>query len=216
MADDSIEMSGEVGRSELEGNPTDEPAATPAEDIKIDVADGEDGEGGGIPGSSSFDSSGYSGYLYKMTRDGRWQRRWFETNGAFLTYYKSRKREKLLAALSLPQVGEIDLKKYAPNEEKKPGTFTMELQARVYTLRARNDEEAMLWIKILRKIKASKPDELSTTLSPLGAAAANDFRDSVFDSRGSAASDASSTRSTSAASTAGWDKQSKSKCCPCF
>jgi hypothetical protein len=22
-----------------------------------------------------------SGYLYKKTRDGRWQRRWFETNG---------------------------------------------------------------------------------------------------------------------------------------
>jgi hypothetical protein len=29
-----------------------------------------------------------SGYLYKKTRDGRWQRRWFETNGTYLTYYK--------------------------------------------------------------------------------------------------------------------------------
>lgn len=29
-----------------------------------------------------------SGYLYKKTRDGRWQRRWFETNGVYLTYYK--------------------------------------------------------------------------------------------------------------------------------
>ena len=29
-----------------------------------------------------------SGYLHKQTRDGRWQRRWFETNGVYLTYYK--------------------------------------------------------------------------------------------------------------------------------
>lgn len=29
-----------------------------------------------------------SGYLQKKTRDGRWQKRWFETNGCFLTYYK--------------------------------------------------------------------------------------------------------------------------------
>ena len=39
-----------------------------------------------------------SGYLYKKTRDDRWQKRWFETNGVYLTYYKSRKMEKLLAA----------------------------------------------------------------------------------------------------------------------
>ena len=25
-----------------------------------------------------------NGYLYKKTRDGRWQKRWFETNGNFL------------------------------------------------------------------------------------------------------------------------------------
>ena len=38
---------------------------------------------------------------------GRWQKRWFETNGNFLTYYKSKKMTKLLAALNLPQVGDI-------------------------------------------------------------------------------------------------------------
>ena len=36
-----------------------------------------------------------SGYLHKMTRDGRWQKRWFETNGNFLTYYKSKKMTKV-------------------------------------------------------------------------------------------------------------------------
>ncbi len=38
--------------------------------------------------SVSGGESALSGYLYKKTRDGRWQRRWFETNGFYLTYYK--------------------------------------------------------------------------------------------------------------------------------
>jgi hypothetical protein len=48
------------------------------------------------------------GYLFKKTRDGKWQKRWFETNGCFLTYYK-KQGQKLLAALNLPQVGTIAL-----------------------------------------------------------------------------------------------------------
>ena len=40
--------------------------------------------------------------------------RWFETNGCFLTYYKSKKMEKLLAALNLPQVGEIKVEMISP------------------------------------------------------------------------------------------------------
>jgi hypothetical protein len=28
------------------------------------------------------------GYLYKKTRDGRWQKRWFQTSGEYLIYYK--------------------------------------------------------------------------------------------------------------------------------
>jgi hypothetical protein len=28
------------------------------------------------------------GYLHKEARNGKWQKRWFETNGPYLTYYK--------------------------------------------------------------------------------------------------------------------------------
>jgi hypothetical protein len=45
-----------------------------------------------------------SGYLEKKAKTGKWQKRWFETNAHFLTYYKTKKMEKLLAALNLPQV----------------------------------------------------------------------------------------------------------------
>ena len=36
------------------------------------------------PAALSHDSI-MSGYLNKKTKDGRWQKRWFETNGVYLT-----------------------------------------------------------------------------------------------------------------------------------
>lgn len=69
------------------------------------------------------------GYLYKKTKENKWQKRYFETyglwllllllslsfyynnniffKGEYLTYFKSKKKEKILAALFLPQVGMI-------------------------------------------------------------------------------------------------------------
>jgi hypothetical protein len=98
------------------------------------------------------DESALSGYLYKKTRDNRWQKRWFETNGVYLTYYKSRKMEKLLAALSLPQVG--DIRQIAEdNNEKMAGLFTLDLNSRIYTLRAKTNDEASLWVSTLNKLR---------------------------------------------------------------
>lgn len=45
-----------------------------------------------------------SGYLQKLGRNGKWQTRWFETDGECLSYYKSSKRTKLLATLDLEKV----------------------------------------------------------------------------------------------------------------
>ena len=44
------------------------------------------------------------GYLHKLGRNGHWQKRFFETNGERLTYYKSVKRTKILATLDLCKV----------------------------------------------------------------------------------------------------------------
>jgi hypothetical protein len=44
------------------------------------------------------------GYLQKLGRNGKWQSRWFETDGECLSYYKSSKRTKLLATLDLQKV----------------------------------------------------------------------------------------------------------------
>jgi len=44
------------------------------------------------------------GFLRKLGRNGKWQRRFFETDGECLTYYKSDKRVKVLASLDLSKV----------------------------------------------------------------------------------------------------------------
>jgi hypothetical protein len=50
------------------------------------------------------------GYLEKFGRNNKWQTRWFETNGIYLSYYKSSKRSKLLATLDLQKVSDIKKK----------------------------------------------------------------------------------------------------------
>ncbi|CAH0493023.1 unnamed protein product [Peronospora farinosa] len=86
------------------------------------------------------------GYLFKKTREGKWQKRWFETNGCFLTYYK-KQGQKLLAALNLPQVGAITL--LQEDNADGPGLFTIELNERVYTIKARSHDEAQFWVDAL-------------------------------------------------------------------
>jgi hypothetical protein len=116
-----------------------------------------------------------SGYLQKKTRDGRWQKRWFETNGVYLTYYKSKKMEKLLAALSLPQVGGIRIIPPEEDKDRMEGLFALELSTRVYTLRAKSNAEAELWVKTLSKLRAQgitstseiSPAELSSQQNPI-------------------------------------------------
>ena len=102
--------------------------------------------------SSVTPELGLTGYLYKKTRNENWQRRFFKTQGFYLTYYKNRKMEKLLAALSLPQVGNI----YAIDEkggEGEGGTFALELNTRVYILKANDRETADVWVNTLLRLR---------------------------------------------------------------
>ncbi|CAE7798874.1 unnamed protein product, partial [Symbiodinium microadriaticum] len=61
------------------------------------------------PRHQHLDKNYVAGYLLKKSKDGAWQKRYFETNGTFLTYYKSKKMTKLLAALNMPNVGAIEV-----------------------------------------------------------------------------------------------------------
>ena len=55
-------------------------------------------------GGKNLSGSLIGGYLQKLGRNGKWQTRWFETDGECLSYYKSQKRTKLLATLDLEKV----------------------------------------------------------------------------------------------------------------
>ena len=137
-------------------------------------------DGGGVnpqPSASSTTMNGRPyriGYLQKQTKDGKWQKRYFETNGNFLTYYESKKMTKLLAAVNLPQVGEIKVIPPDPENDdtRDGGLFTIQLNSRDYTLKAADHEEALGWVEVLRKLKdIDKKDETAGAEGPKKSAA---------------------------------------------
>ena len=114
--------------------------------------------------SSVTPEVGLTGYLYKKTRNETWQRRYFKTQGFYLTYFKNRKMEKLLAALSLPQVGTIRVM----DEVADGGTFALELNTRVYILKANDRDTAEVWVSTLTRLReqglaASQSGAIPTT-----------------------------------------------------
>ena len=72
-----------------------------------------------------------------------------------MTYYKSKKMLKLLAAVNLPQVGEIKVIEPDPENDdtRDGGLFTIQLNSRDYTLKAEDHQEALEWVSVLKKLK---------------------------------------------------------------
>jgi hypothetical protein len=106
-----------------------------------------------------------AGYLYKRSSSGNWQRRYFETNGSHLTYYKTHKMTKLLAALSMPQVGSIKLVTDDDVDSQASGAvFQLDLKDRHLHLRAANHDEAKKWINVLVALRDGSLRESGTFL----------------------------------------------------
>eukprot|EP01006_Ploeotia_vitrea_P006301 TRINITY_DN12773_c0_g1_i2.p1 TRINITY_DN12773_c0_g1~~TRINITY_DN12773_c0_g1_i2.p1 ORF type:complete len:191 (-),score=2.15 TRINITY_DN12773_c0_g1_i2:160-732(-) len=111
----------------------------------------------------SGDIPSISGYLLKKSSSGEWQRRYFETNGTFLTYYKSQKMTKLLAALSLPQVGGIHIKGDIEDNQGKGVIIQLDLKDREYTLRALTVKEAQKWVDVLVALRDLGGEEVNNS-----------------------------------------------------
>ncbi|RQM27210.1 hypothetical protein B5M09_006457 [Aphanomyces astaci] len=104
------------------------------------------------------------GYLLKKTRNGKWQKRWFETNGCFLTYYKvqtsppptylsmSNNMAETYSIVTIKRrqyltwLGEIVT--LPEDTDDGPGLFSIELNERIYTIKAKHQEEAALWVEV--------------------------------------------------------------------
>lgn len=103
-------------------------------------------------GEDYFKGAIIYGYLQKLGRNGKWQTRWFETDGECLTYYKSSKRSKLLATLDLAKVGSIVI-----NREDPTGCwFTINISARPYHLRADTRAACNDWVITLNRVKEAR------------------------------------------------------------
>jgi len=93
-----------------------------------------------------------SGYLYKQTRNGNWQRRFFEASGKSLTYFKNRKRTKKLAELDLFKVGSILIDPKEPACDK----FIIQVKNRPYCLRADSADIAADWVIQLNRVREAR------------------------------------------------------------
>eukprot|EP00592_Proboscia_alata_P015155 CAMPEP_0194393918 /NCGR_PEP_ID=MMETSP0174-20130528/123558_1 /TAXON_ID=216777 /ORGANISM="Proboscia alata, Strain PI-D3" /LENGTH=695 /DNA_ID=CAMNT_0039189647 /DNA_START=34 /DNA_END=2121 /DNA_ORIENTATION=- len=93
-----------------------------------------------------------SGYLEKQTKKGLWQRRYFETDGENLTYYKNSKRTKYLANLDLAKVGAISLCEKDPTK----CMFTIQVAGRPYLLRAEDPSICQDWVINLNRVREAR------------------------------------------------------------
>eukprot|EP00551_Chaetoceros_affinis_P006616 CAMPEP_0203667376 /NCGR_PEP_ID=MMETSP0090-20130426/4215_1 /ASSEMBLY_ACC=CAM_ASM_001088 /TAXON_ID=426623 /ORGANISM="Chaetoceros affinis, Strain CCMP159" /LENGTH=735 /DNA_ID=CAMNT_0050531515 /DNA_START=285 /DNA_END=2492 /DNA_ORIENTATION=- len=92
------------------------------------------------------------GYLRKHGRNGKWQKRYFETDGTSLMYYKNKQRTTILATLDLLHVGKIQLDATDPTG----CTFMIEVKGRNYYLCADNVERARDWVISLNRVKEAR------------------------------------------------------------
>lgn len=95
------------------------------------------------------------GYLQKLNRNGKWQTRWFETDGKCLTYFKSSKRTKLLASLDLAKVGSIAIN----HDDQKGCGFVINISKRPYHLRADSKTAMKDWVITLNRVKEARMQE---------------------------------------------------------
>jgi hypothetical protein len=111
-------------------------------------------------------SSPISGYLLKRATNGEWQKRFFEINGNYLIYYKNSSMSKLLAAVSIPQLGNIKITGEIQDNKGKGCIFQIDLKDRQYQLRSETVEDSENWVKHLIFIRDGElnPMELKLAL----------------------------------------------------
>jgi len=103
-------------------------------------------------GENTLPGTLIGGYLKKLGRNGKWQSRWFETDGECLSYYKNEKRTKLLATLNLEKVGAITI----DPEDGDGVSFTIQVLGRLYHLRADSKASCKDWVITLNRVKEAR------------------------------------------------------------
>jgi len=102
--------------------------------------------------SATYNKPIISGYLNKRAREGKWQRRWFESDGKNLLYFKSDKRVKLLATLDLLYIGGVAMDQTDPTG----CTFYIEVAGRDYYLHADSRDHALDWVISMNRVREAR------------------------------------------------------------
>ncbi|GLE02371.1 hypothetical protein PINS_up011209 [Pythium insidiosum] len=116
------------------------------------------------------------GYLRKKSRQDRWQRRYFEATTHYLTYYKNRESEKLLACIDLWRTENIEVSASDPDKLE----FSIQIGDQSYLLKADTADEAAKWVKGLKARQIRPEGTPSETFS---------HRSERFDAESDASSD---------------------------
>ena len=111
--------------------------------------------------SSTLISNEISGYLSKLAAGNVWQNRWFETNGKYLTYYKTRSKKECLAVLNLTKSGRI----YVDIEDGEMRTFIIEVKNKPYRCVAASEAECADWVIMLNRIKDERSETMTRSLT---------------------------------------------------
>lgn len=109
------------------------------------------------------------GYLRKKSRQGRWQRRFFQTSHQYLCYYKNQNSDDLLACIDLRSVGEVQT--VEGNAEDGEGVFYLQLGGRRYYMKAKSAEAATKWVAGLMARRDGDPTTAAAATSQDGGVA---------------------------------------------
>lgn len=98
-------------------------------------------------------SAPLTGYLYKKSSSNQWQKRYFEINGNYLIYYKNASMTRALAAVSIPQLGNITINGEINDNLGYGVIIQIDLKDKHYFMRAESYEDAENWVKHLLYIR---------------------------------------------------------------
>lgn len=105
-------------------------------------------------------------YLYTKKADGKWHKRFCETEGTFLKVFKPKDQDKILQIICLPQAKSVNIE--AENETNKSTTrFDIVMEDKVISFKSNMTDELESWVTCLTEMmKLPLPSSLPTTPMP--------------------------------------------------
>ena len=108
------------------------------------------------------------GYVHRLSKNGDWVRRWFELDGEILCSYKNSDKPKILNAVNLKRVSEVEMVAVdsPDNPTRSPSIWHIKLGDTPYFMESPNESEAKTWVMTLNKHKNPEPKAMTLNKNP--------------------------------------------------